>query len=101
MGEALRIIRPPITSFPLHLILIYIMAGIQTTISPYTQRPVTTRQTLTSQELSSVIDKAVAAQKKWQSVSLDDRCALVAKWMDEFERQKEMICDRLSEEMSR
>ncbi|UZJ51027.1 hypothetical protein CBS101457_000347 [Exobasidium rhododendri] len=74
---------------------------VQTTISPYNQKPVTTRQLLSSQELSDVISKAVAAQKKWVTTTVEERCALVTKWMAELERQKEAICKDLSEEMAR
>jgi acyl-CoA reductase-like NAD-dependent aldehyde dehydrogenase len=77
------------------------MTALQTTISPYDQRAVTTRNTLSSSDLDSVIKTAVAAQKKWATVSVSERCALVTKWMAEFERQKEAICKDLSAEMGR
>lgn len=77
------------------------MSNVQTTISPYDQKPVTTRHTLSSLELDSVIKTAIEAQKKWVTTSISERCALVTKWMAEFESQKEAICKNLSAEMAR
>lgn len=75
--------------------------SLQTTISPYDQKPVTTRQTFSSSELSAVLDTAVAAQKLWQKTTVAERCALITKWMAEFERQKAVIAGELSAQMGR
>jgi acyl-CoA reductase-like NAD-dependent aldehyde dehydrogenase len=77
------------------------MSTLQTTISPYDQKAVTTRNTLSSEDLGSVIKTAVASQKQWAAVSVSDRCALATKWMAEFESHKEGICKDLSAEMGR
>lgn len=77
------------------------MSNIQTTISPFDQKSVTTRHTLSSQELDSVIETAVIAQKNWVKTSISERCAIVTKWMAEFENQKQAICKDLSAEMAR
>lgn len=56
-------------------------AGIQTTISPYTQKPVCTRPLLSDAELDVVLSDAVKAQKAWKKVSLDERIAIAEKWL--------------------
>lgn len=56
-------------------------AGIQTTISPYTQQPVCTRPLLSDAELDTVLADAVKAQKAWKKVALDERIAIAEKWL--------------------
>lgn len=55
--------------------------NIQTTISPFTQKPVCTRPLLSPQELGTVITSAAKAQKAWKKVPLDDRIAIAEKWV--------------------
>lgn len=56
-------------------------SSIQTTISPYTQKPVCTRPLLSETELDTVISEAVKAQKSWKKVPLDERIAIAEKWL--------------------
>jgi acyl-CoA reductase-like NAD-dependent aldehyde dehydrogenase len=56
-------------------------AGIQTTISPYTQEPILTRPLLSEAELDNAIANAVKASKSWRKVSVDERIAIAEKWL--------------------
>lgn len=53
----------------------------QTTLIPHSQKPLVTRVYPSLNHLSDTIGKAKDAQKKWQSVPLQDRIAIGRKFM--------------------
>lgn len=57
---------------------------IQTTISPYTQKPILTRPLLSDQELDNAISEAVKAGKSWRKVPVEERIAIAEKWLVRF-----------------
>ncbi|WVQ66337.1 uncharacterized protein L199_004516 [Kwoniella botswanensis] len=75
--------------------------NIQTTISPYTQKPVCTRPLLSESELDNVIAESVKAHKSWKKVPLEERVAIARKWLTEFENISDVACEDLSVQMGR
>lgn len=57
------------------------MSSIQTTITPHNQTPFVTRTYPSEDELDKFIAKAVAAQKAWSAVSVEDRVNIGKKFM--------------------
>ncbi|KAF9065108.1 succinate semialdehyde dehydrogenase [Rhodocollybia butyracea] len=57
---------------------------IQTTISPHSQEPYTTRIYPSITELDATIAKVAAAQKQWAKVSLDQRIQIATKFVEIF-----------------
>lgn len=55
--------------------------NIQTTISPFDQSAVCTRQLLSEEQLDVVISDAVKVQKAWKKTSLDERLQIAEKWV--------------------
>ena len=53
----------------------------QTTISPHSQEPYVTRVYPSEGELDKLIDGAVAAQKAWSTVGVENRIAIGRKFM--------------------
>ena len=53
----------------------------QTTISPHSQEPYVTRVYPSEGELDKLIDGAVAAQKAWSTVAVENRIAIGRKFM--------------------
>jgi acyl-CoA reductase-like NAD-dependent aldehyde dehydrogenase len=74
---------------------------IQTTISPYTQKPVLTRPLLSKDQLEAAVADAVKVQKTWRKVSLDDRIAIAEKWVGEFEKNAAPMAEDISTQMGR
>ncbi|ODO06934.1 hypothetical protein I350_04295 [Cryptococcus amylolentus CBS 6273] len=55
--------------------------SIQTTISPFTQKPVCTRPLLAEQELDALIAESVKAHKSWKKVPQEKRIEVAKKWL--------------------
>ncbi|ORY34867.1 putative aldehyde dehydrogenase [Naematelia encephala] len=75
--------------------------NIQTTISPYTQKPLLTRPLLSDTELDGVISESLKAQKSWKKVTLDERIAVAEKWLVEFEKLTDLMAEDISLSMGR
>ncbi|OXC68733.1 hypothetical protein AYX13_02657 [Cryptococcus neoformans] len=75
--------------------------NIQTTISPYLQKPVCTRPLLAQPELDSVIAQSVKAHKSWKKVPLEKRIQIAHKWLEEFGKISDVICEDISTQMGR
>lgn len=80
--------------------------NIQTTIGPYNQEPVCTRPLLTNDQLDAVVAQAVKAQKGWRKTPLDERIAIVERWMVSAHRHYSLVLavlipDRVREECRR
>jgi len=56
------------------------MAG-QTTIIPHSQEPYVTREYPSVEGLDKIIQSAVAAQKAWNAISLQDRIDIARKFI--------------------
>ena len=77
---------PPAYNSPVRIFrpstLPFIMStSIQTTISPYSQKPILTRPLQSKEQLDNAISQAVKAGKSWKKVPLDDRIAIAEKWL--------------------
>ncbi|PWY99161.1 ALDH-like protein [Testicularia cyperi] len=77
------------------------MSQIQTTIAPFDQKPVCTKQLLTEQQLDQAISTAAQAQKSWAKLSVSDRVAIITKWMGILEAEKQDLGHELSIQMGR
>ncbi|KIS66233.1 uncharacterized protein UMAG_05970 [Mycosarcoma maydis] len=77
------------------------MSSIQTTISPYDQSVVCEKQLLTEAQLGQAIDAAAAAQKSWAKVPVDERVAIITRWMHILDEQKQELGKELSAQMGR
>ncbi|SJX62701.1 related to aldehyde dehydrogenase [Sporisorium reilianum f. sp. reilianum] len=77
------------------------MASIQTTIAPYDQSVVCEKQLLTAAQLDEAIDAAAAAQKSWAKTAVEERVAIITKWMSILDGEKEQLGKELSEQMGR
>ena len=77
------------------------MSSIQTTIAPYDQSVVCNKQLLSPAELDQAIQAAAAAQKSWAKVSVDERVAIITKWMGILDAEKEELGKELSAQMGR
>ncbi|KAK8849525.1 hypothetical protein IAR55_004859 [Kwoniella newhampshirensis] len=75
--------------------------NIQTTVSPYTQKPVCTRPLLSESELDTVIAESVKAHKSWKKVPLEERIAIARKWLAEFEKIGDVASEDISIQMGR
>ncbi|WWD20150.1 hypothetical protein CI109_104626 [Kwoniella shandongensis] len=75
--------------------------NIQTTISPFTQKPICTRPLLSESELDSVIAQSVKAHKSWKKVPLEERIAIARKWLVEFEKIGDVAAEDISLQMGR
>lgn len=76
-------------------------SSIQTTIAPYDQSIVCKKQLLTEAELDKAIQTAAAAQKSWAKTPVDERVAIITKWMGILDSEKEELGKELSAQMGR
>ncbi|SAM83182.1 related to aldehyde dehydrogenase [Ustilago bromivora] len=75
--------------------------AVQTTIAPYDQSVVCEKQLLSRSELDKAIDTAAAAQKSWAKTGVEERVAIIAKWMDILDAEKQELGKELSAQMGR
>ena len=73
----------------------------QTTIAPFDQSVVCKKQLLSEAELSSAIDAAAKTQKAWAKVPVEDRVAIITKWMEILDAEKQELGKELSAQMGR
>ena len=77
------------------------MAEIQKTISPvdgsiYVERPLAT-----DAEVQQALERAKKAQAKWRQTTLDERSAIVNRFIDAFVARKQPIAEEISWQMGR
>jgi len=77
------------------------MAEIQKTISPvdgsiYVERPLAT-----DAEVQQALERAKKAQAKWRRTTLDERAAIVNRFIDAFVARKQQIAEEISWQMGR
>ncbi|KAF4616677.1 hypothetical protein D9613_008623 [Agrocybe pediades] len=77
------------------------MSQTQTTIIPHSQKPYTTRVYPTTEEIDKVIQNAVAAQRSWSRVPLEERISIGRKFMEEFKKMSDELPMELSLQMGR
>lgn len=77
------------------------MSSIQTTIAPYDQSVVCKKQLLSEAELDKAIQTAASAQKSWAKVAVEERVAIITKWMGILDAEKEELGKELSVQMGR
>lgn len=74
---------------------------LQHTISPYDQVVRYTRQLLSKDELSHVLDASVTAQRAWRRTSLKERCEVVLRWTECMSDRSDEISLDLAQQMGR
>jgi len=79
-GEIL-VTRRQLTTFSVTMSSTQFSTKIQTTISPHSQEPYTTRTYPSVAELDATIAKVSQAQKQWAKVSLDQRIQIATKFV--------------------
>lgn len=77
------------------------MSSQLTTISPIDNSAYVERAYATSDEISTALDSAVAAQKEWKEVSLAERKKLCSRAIDAFVAKKEEIAEEICWMMGR
>ena len=80
---------------------IFTMAEQLTTISPSTNRPILTRQGLSSAGLDALITDAASAFTRFRTVPLQDRQAIIGRAIDSLEQRKDVLAKELTEQMGR
>jgi hypothetical protein len=73
----------------------------QTTLSPHDQSAVVERETLDVDGLDAVIERSRAAQRGWANTTLDDRLAVVDRFLKALEVEKPRLGRELSATMGR
>ena len=76
------------------------MSNIQTTIAPYDQSVVCKKQLLSASELDQAIQSAAAAQKAWAKTAVEERVAIITKWMGILDSEKEALGKELSKRLT-
>ena len=74
---------------------------MQQTISPIDNSVYVERRLATDPEIESALTLARRAQRAWRSVSLAERAALLNKFCDAFESQREVLAHELTRQMGR
>jgi acyl-CoA reductase-like NAD-dependent aldehyde dehydrogenase len=77
------------------------MSNLQQTLSPVDNTVYVERELATEAEVKTILDKAVAAQKGWKSLQVDDRAKLCNKAVDLFVKNKESIGKEITQQMGR
>ncbi|HEU0122288.1 MAG TPA: aldehyde dehydrogenase family protein [Bryobacteraceae bacterium] len=75
--------------------------SIQQTISPVDGRVYVERTHATGDQIAQLLNKATAAQKSWAAVPLDDRRAIVAKFVEAMLADADAIGEELTWQMGR
>ena len=75
--------------------------AIQKTISPVDGSMFVERVLAEGVEISEALDRAVAAQREWRNVPVEQRAAICRKFCDAFEAKKDLIAIDLTWQMGR
>ncbi|KAI0808051.1 succinate semialdehyde dehydrogenase [Fomes fomentarius] len=76
-------------------------AQSQTTLVPHNQQPLVVRTYPLETQLNKAIERAAAAQEKWERTPLQQRIAIGHKFIEEFEKMREEIPLELTLQMGR
>jgi len=77
------------------------MSDLQRTISPVDGRVYVERPLATDAEVQQALDGAKKAQAKWRLTTLDERAAIVNRFIDAFVARKDKIAEEISWQMGR
>jgi len=77
------------------------MSEIQRTISPVDGRVYVKRELATDGQIQQVLQCAAAAQTKWEQVSIDERAAVLTRFIDAFVARREKIAEEITWQMGR
>jgi len=77
------------------------MTEIQKTISPVDGRVYVERPLATDAEVLQAMQRARSAQAKWRQTTLDERAAIVNRFIDAFVARKQQIAEEISWQMGR
>src|SRR5690348_7440840 len=78
-----------------------LMQSILQCISPVDGRIYAQRSAATAAEIDAALERARAAQRSWRQVPLAERCAIIERSCDEFERRGADIAGELTWQMGR